>query len=201
MPEALTINKLTPQIGAEILGVDLTRLSKGLAETIRKALLDNLVIFFRDQKLNYDQLKAFGREFGKLHIHPVALPPIPEHPEIIIIETDEKSTNVAGELWHSDASADTEPPLGSVLYMKVVPENGGGDTLFANTYAVYEALSAPMKKFLDGLTAIHDGERLRGRYGIRNTNERLAQAEHPVVRTHPETRAKAGSLTRNSPLR
>jgi taurine dioxygenase len=74
--------------------------------------------------------------------------------------------------------------------MTVVPENGGGDTLFASTSAAYDALSPAMKRFLEGFTAIHDGERLRGDYSIKKSSERLIASEHPVVRTHPVTNRK-----------
>ena len=81
--------------------------------------------------------------------------------------------------------------MGSILYMKEVPQNGGGDTLFASTYAAYDALSPAMKTFLEGLTAVHDTERLRGVIDIKKSApEKFAAAEHPVVRTHPETKRK-----------
>jgi len=190
VPVVGTVKKLTPLIGAEILDVDLTKLTPELVASIRATLLDNCVVFFRDQHLTIEQHKALGRAFGKLHIHPVARPLMEEHPEITVIQSDENSKMVAGETWHSDASADSEPPLGSLLYMKEVPPNGGGDTLFASTYAAYDALSPAMKKFLEGLTAIHDGERLRGMNFTRNYLEKLIASEHPVVRTHPETGRK-----------
>jgi len=184
------LNKLTPLIGAEITNVDLASPSEGLIAQLKQDLNDHHVIFFHDQQLTLDQFKAFGRAFGPLHIHGVANPTFPQHPEVIVIETDENSTFVAGERWHSDASADAEPPFGTILYMHVVPEHGGGDTLFASTCDAYDALSSAMKRFLDGLTAVHDGERLRGLAGIRNQEKRLPANEHPVVRTNPETGRK-----------
>lgn len=190
MSELTTVKKLTPLIGAEILGVDLREVSEELASEILATFHENSVVFFRDQNLSRDQLKALGQALGKLHVHPLVEVRIPEHPEIVVIESDADTKRVAGEVWHSDASADSEPPLGSLLYMTVVPQNGGGDTLFASTAAAYDALSPAMKSFLDGLTAIHDGERLRGGYAIKNPNQRLIASEHPVIRTHPATKRR-----------
>ena len=110
------------------------------------------MIFFRDQTLAPEQHKAFGRRFGKLHVHPAAPGLFEGHPEILVIKADETSKRVAGEEWHSDVSCDPEPPMGSILYMHEVPAHGGGDTLFASMYAAYEALSEPLKRFLEGMT-------------------------------------------------
>ena len=134
-----------------------------------------------------EQHKDFGRHFGKLHIHPAA-PSLADHPEILVIRADEKSKRVAGEVWHSDVSCDAEPPLGSILYMHQTPSNGGGDTMFANMYLAYETLSAPMKRFLEGLTAVHDGEHVfRGRYGYA-TNDPVRCSRARSVRWFARTR-------------
>lgn len=189
----LEISKLTPHCGAEIQGVDLAApLDDAHIKLIEKALAEHTVVFFRGQSLTPDQQKAFGRRFGELHIHP-AYPDILEgHPEIMVIRADENSTRVAGEEWHSDVSCDPEPPMGSILHMHEVP-SVGGDTLFASMYAAYDALSAPLQKMLEGMTAIHDGEHVyRGRYG-RNDDAGAVypKSEHPVVRTHPVSGRKA----------
>jgi len=185
------VRSLTPLIGAEISGVDLTDLTPDLVQFIRDALLTHSVVFFRNQALTIEQHKDLGRAFGELLIHPATIPKIPEHPEINVIESGANSKKVAGEVWHSDISSQVEPPMGSILYMKEVPPTGGGDTLFASTNAAYDALSQAMKSFLSGLTAIHDTERLRGGAYIKNPTERFGFAEHPVVRTHPETKRKS----------
>ena len=97
----------------------------------------------------------------------------------------------AGEDWHSDVSCDPEPPMGSILYLMEVPSDGGGDTMFANMYRAYEMLSEPIRKLIDGLAAIHDGEKhYRGRYGNDDRGKTYPRAEHPIVRTHPETGRK-----------
>jgi taurine dioxygenase len=193
MPDAsIQVDKLTPHTGAEIRGVDLSRpLDEPTFKEVHAALIDNGVIFFRDQRLTPDQQKAFGRLFGELHLHPAAPSLLEGHPEILVIHADEKSSHVAGENWHSDVSCDPEPPMGSILYMQELPPVGG-DTLFASMYAAYEALSEPMKRFLEPLTAMHEGEHVyRGRYGVNDTGKVFPKAEHPVIRTHPVSGRKA----------
>ena len=189
---SIQVDKLTPHAGAEIRGVDLSQpLDERTFKEIHDALIDSGVIFFRDQHLTPQQQKAFGRLFGELHMHPAAPRELAEHPEILVIHADEKSKHVAGENWHSDVSCDLEPPMGSILYMHELPPVGG-DTLFASMYAAYEALSEPMKRFLEPLTAMHEGEHVyRGRYGVDDTGKTFPKAEHPVVRTHPVSGRKA----------
>jgi taurine dioxygenase len=191
--ESIEVSQVAPLIGAEVAGVDLRRPSNRQFEEIHAALLAHQVLFFRDQQLDFDSHMAFGRHFGELHIHPGA-PSVPDHPEIMPIHTDARSTYIAGESWHSDVSCDPEPPMGSILHLRQVPPVGG-DTLFASMYAAYEALSPRMKTYLEGLTATHDGEvYYRGRYADRGVDDRgkiYPRASHPVVRTHPETGRKA----------
>ena len=189
---ALRIEKLTPHVGAEVHGVDLSQpLDERTFKEVHDALIDNGVIFFRDQHLTPEQQKDFGRLFGELHVHPAAPALLEGHPEILVIHADEKSKRVAGEVWHSDVSCDPEPPMGSILYMHELPPVGG-DTLFASMYAAYDALSEPMKRFVEGLTAWHDGEHVyRGRYGLKDEGKTFPRAEHPVVRTHPVSGRKA----------
>ena len=191
MSTDIQIRKLTPVIGAEIFGVDLSRpLGNETFQAVHDALMDNLVVFFRDQSMDHAQQMAFGRMFGALHVHPAA-PSVGGHPEVMRIHADANSTYVNGEGWHSDVSCDPEPPMGSVLYMKVLPDIGG-DTLFANMYAAFDALSTPMRSMLSALTAVHDGEGLyRGRYGTDDRGRIYPRAVHPVVRTHPVTGRQA----------
>jgi taurine dioxygenase len=189
----LEISKLTPHCGVEIHGLDLAEpLEDALVKQIEQALAEHAVVFFRGQSLTPDQQKAFGRRFGELHIHP-AFPDILEgHPEIMVIRADENSKRIAGEEWHSDVSCDPEPPMGSILHMHEVPPVGG-DTLFASMYAAYEALSSPLQRMLETMTAVHDGEHVyRGRYG-RNDDAGAVypKSEHPVIRTHPVSGRKA----------
>jgi alpha-ketoglutarate-dependent taurine dioxygenase len=189
---AIEIRKLTPHIGAEIHGIDLSRpLDDAGFAAVHGALMDHSVIFFRDQDITVDQQKEFGRRFGELHIHPAAPGALAGHPEILVIHADEKSKRVAGEEWHSDVSCDPEPPMGSVLHITELPPVGG-DTLFASMYAAYETLSDEMQRFLCGLTAVHDGEHVyRGRYNYDDRGKSFPRAEHPVIRTHPVTGRRA----------
>jgi taurine dioxygenase len=191
--ETIAIDKLTPIIGAEITGVDLSQpLSNRTQDEIHRALAENLVIFFRDQRISPQQHLAFGRLFGELHIHPAA-PHEDGEPALMKIYADKDSPRANGEGWHSDVSCDTEPPMGSILYIRQTPPKGG-DTLFASMYAAYEALSDRMKAYLDGLTAFHDGADVyRGLYANFGVTDKPAypSAEHPVIRVHPVTGKKA----------
>lgn len=187
--ERIQVRRLSPVIGAEIEGVDLSApLDDVVIAEIREALADNLVVFFRDQPMTPAQHAAFGRRFGELHLHPAA-PHEPGHPEVMIIAADESSVRANGEGWHTDVSCDAEPPMGSILQIRECPPEGG-DTIFANMYAAYEALSDRMKAHLDGLNAIHDGEHVyRGLYRNLGVADKPTYpcSSHPVVRTHPWT--------------
>jgi taurine dioxygenase len=192
--EALRIELASPRIGAYVSGVNIAApLGNREVSELHQALADYQVLFFRDQPFTFDSQKAFGRLFGELHIHPNT--PGPDgHPEILPIYADETSRRVAGEHWHSDVSCDLEPPLGSILHLQTVP-TPGGDTLFASMYAAYEALSPRLQTYLEGLTALHSGERSYRRtnrlLGIDDRGRVFPQANHPVVRTHPVTGRKA----------
>lgn len=191
--QTIDVRKVTPIIGAEITGVDLSQpLGNQQFQEIHDALMDNLVVFFRDQKITVEQHIAFGRRFGDPIVHPAASSSIPGHPEIRVVKSDENTLNATGEVWHSDLSCQPEPPMGSILYITEVPPDGGGDTAFANMYRAYEALSPRMKAHIEGLTAIHDSGHVytQPTYDTRHDRE-LPQAEHPIVRTHPVTGRKA----------
>jgi taurine dioxygenase len=123
--ETINVTPVTPRIGAEVDGLTLAKpLSNRQVEELHQALAEHQVLFFRDQPLDVEGHKAFGRYFGDLHIHPNT--PGPEgHPEILPIHADANSKRIAGEYWHSDVSCDEEPPLGSILYLHTVPPVGG----------------------------------------------------------------------------
>jgi taurine dioxygenase len=191
--ETITVEPLSPVIGAEIKGVDLRKpLGNQQFQEIHDALTEHLVIFFRDQDIDLDQQKEFGRRFGRLHIHPTA--PAPDgHPEVLIIKADAKSKAIAGNRWHSDVSCDAEPPMGSILHMRELPPSGG-DTMFANMYEAYDRLTDPMKQFLGGLSAWHESEHVhRGTLGqkLRDGLTEWPRSRHPIVRTHPVSGRKA----------
>ncbi len=195
--EDLTILPLTPTIGAEIEGVDLTRpLSEATVSALRRALLDWKVLFFRDQEIDTGQHLAFARRFGELEVHPFA-PQKPGYPEVLAITHDEKSRG-RENTWHSDVTWRLEPSLGSILRALEVPPVGG-DTLFADMYAAYEGLTDEVKARIEGALAVHDFENFRRGMRKRGVSEAEIEAfdklyptvEHPVVRTHPETGRKA----------
>jgi len=155
--ETIKVTRVTPRVGATVEGITLSKpLSNRQVEELHQALAEHQVLFFRDQPLDVEAHKRFGRYFGELHIHPST--PGPEgHPEILPIHADANSRRINGEYWHSDVSCDEEPPMGSILYLHTVPDCGG-DTLFASQYAAYDALSPRMKTYLEGLTATHSGD-------------------------------------------
>jgi taurine dioxygenase len=187
--EVLTVKPVTPRIGAEVSGVDLTRpLSDRQTEELKTALADHMVLFFRDQPIEHDSHEALGRAFGELAIHS-GVAGLADHPEIVAIHADADSKFVAGENWHSDLTCDASPPMGSILYLHTVPETGG-DTLFSSMYAAYEALSPRMKAYLEGLSAIHDGDHVY-RPLFPDVDRKYPCSTHPVVRTHPVTGRKA----------
>ena len=142
-PPKPIVRPVTPAIGAEIHGLDLDDVSDADFQLIHDALMDHCVIFFRDQDISIESQKALGARFGELVAHPND-PGVDGHPEVMPIHADENSRRVAGEQWHSDVSCDPLPPMGSLLRLHTVPETGG-DTLFANMYAAYEALSDRMR--------------------------------------------------------
>ncbi len=210
----ITVKPVSGALGAMIEGVDLGRdLDNRTADLIHQALLDHGVIFFRGQVMTPEQHIAFGRRFGTLNVHDY-VKAMDGHPEIIVVAKTETDTKNFGGGWHSDVTYLEQPAMGSILYCLEAP-TFGGDTLFANQYAAYEALSPGMKRMLDGMTAIHTAAHVYGPRGRATTDyatnlkamtifgspEAEKEMEHPVVRTHPETGRKclyinAGFTTR-----
>lgn len=190
--ETLQIAPLTPVIGAEVFGIDLSsELSNHQMADIRDAFHAHSVLVFRDQHLDREAHKRFGRQFGPLHTHPLNRMRDGD-PEILLVKTDESSAFTPGDGWHTDVSCDAEPPLGSMLYITQMPEiECGGDTVFASMYAAYEGLSDLMKDFLEGLVAVHDGARpYVGAYNVTPPEGGFPRSEHPVIGVHPETGRK-----------
>ncbi len=194
----LEIRPIAGAIGAELHGVNLAEeLPDAVVAEIRQALLDHLVIFFRDQDLPPERFAAFAKRFGT----PVEYPfvkGIEGFPEIIAVAKMEHETVNFGGIWHSDTTYLEQPPMGSMLVAREVPPYGG-DTLFANQYLAYETLSAGMKRFLDGATGVStsakaDVSRTREDRIKSDGTEAARQplsAGHPAVRTHPETGRRA----------
>jgi len=186
------IEPLTATIGAEIDGVDLASpLSDDQIAEIRAALLAWKVIFFRDQHdLDRASHIAFGRRFGDLEVHPLT-PADQEEPEIFVLPSEGKLR--APDVWHSDVTWRPEPSMGSILRIVESPPLGG-DTLWADMGAAYDLLDDETKEQIDGLVALHDYVRVFGRHLPADKQAKLREkyptAEHPVVRTHPETGRK-----------
>jgi taurine dioxygenase len=183
---------LSPTVGAEISGVSLAEpIDAPTFDEIHRALLEYKVIFFRDQDITPEQHVAFARRFGALETHPF-VPHREGHPEVMVLQ---KNDQIGGyeNVWHSDVTWRLQPSLGSVLLAREVPAVGG-DTLFCDMYAAYEGLSERLRTSLDGLRAVHDFTRTFGRMmsadELAKKQQEFPPAEHPVVRTHPETGRK-----------
>ena len=190
------VKRLSPSIGGEIHGVDLSKpLGSELKELIYEALLVYKVIFFRDQNISTEEHINFSKNFGELEIHPFA-PKKEDFPEVLVITHNENSKG-RENTWHSDVTWRKEPSLGSVLRMIQKPAHGG-DTLFADMYAAYDGLPDHVKEKLDGAIAVHDFANFRNRLikegksaeEIQAFNEEYPMPEHPVIRTHPDTQKK-----------
>lgn len=184
--QAIRVKRLTPHIGAEIGNIDLNQpLSNLEVKELHDAFAENQVIFFRNQPIDHESHKRLARYFGELHLHvgpSTQSKPLADQPEVRALHFDDKSEEIAGEEWHTDQSCAAIPPLGSILYLHTVPPDGGGATLFASMYAAFEDLSPTMQRFLETLTATHDGAHAFGK--------NAPVAVHPVVPRHPVTGRK-----------
>jgi taurine dioxygenase len=208
MASRIDVRPIAGAIGAEIHGIDLGQeLDSDDIAAIRKAWLEHCVIFFRDQPLPPAQFLQFARRFGEIIEYPF-IKGIEGFPEIIpVVKLEHEKTNFGG-IWHSDTSYLETPPMATMLIAREVPARGG-DTMFANTYAAYETLSDGMKRLLDGVIAINtsalaDVSRTREdrvKEMKREDAKKEYVAEHPVVRTHPETGRKALYLNAGHTLR
>ena len=185
----ISIDPLTPKLGAEVQGVDLAQLDDVTVAEIKQAFKQHLVLVFRDQQLTRDQHKAFGRLFGDLQTHPAKTNlGLPGDPEIFDIKITAKTKVANGEAWHTDLSCEPIPPKASALYITQVPASGGGDTLFANMYEAYATLSPPLQELLRGLAAYHSGYKDLRAYGVEpKPGQTYPCASHPVVIQHPDT--------------
>ncbi|HTP70948.1 MAG TPA: TauD/TfdA family dioxygenase [Burkholderiaceae bacterium] len=195
LPDSIGVEPLTCAIGAEVSGVHLGVASRSpeLVAEIRALLLKHKVLFFRDQDITRAEHVAFARHFGELEDHPVAGSD-PEHPGLVRIYKSPDSPNDRYEnAWHTDATWREKPPFGCVLRCVECPPVGG-DTMWANMALAYERLPDEIKVQIAGLRARHSIEASFG--AAMPIERRLAlhaqfpDAEHPVVRTHPDTGEK-----------
>ena len=195
----LEVRPISGAGGAEIFGVDVAQdLDDGTVGEIRDALNEHCVVFFRDQEIDVAQHKRFARKFGEIFLHP-NFATVMEDPEVVMVRREPGDLSYVGEDWHTDTTMCAEPPMGAILYGIDVPPYGG-DTMFANQYLAYEALSPTMKKLLDGLRAVHSDIGIAGpqasRNKLRSTKNRdddgwrETRSTHPIVRTNPETGRK-----------
>ena len=176
-------------LGAEITGVDLSKpLDDATFAEIRRAFLEYLVIFFRNQDVPPEMQVEFTERFGQTEAHPLgSRHGLKELPQVMVLENRPGKLAPRNDFWHSDISFGDIPPAASLLHALVIPE-GRSDTMFCNMYAAYDSLSPGMRRMLDPLTAIHTAELL-----VQEVPSRLSVTEappgvtHPVVRTHPET--------------
>ncbi len=200
--QIINVRPVAGSLGAEVFGADLAgNFTNEVYDTIHQAFLDYQVLFIRDQKLTPPQQAAFARRFGPLNDYPF-VQGLEEAPEIIEIIKEPHETKNFGGVWHSDTTYLEEPPMGTSLYALEVPSTGG-DTMFANMYQADETLCDGLKKMIDPLTGVSSaalrrtGGRAAGmdyKSSMTATNLDKANeitAEHPVVRTHPETGRKA----------
>jgi taurine dioxygenase len=192
----IEVRPLAGALGAEVVGVDMARdLDDNAVKEVRQALLDYLVIFLRDQKVTPQEQVAFARHFGEPMEYP-QLRGLPEAPLITPVVKLEHERNNFGGIWHSDTTYLAEPPMGSMLLALEVPPYGG-DTMFANQYLAYQALSDEIKKTLHGLIGVNTSAKAEvsktaeDQMKAAGAERKVLIGEHPLVRTHPETGRKA----------
>jgi len=198
--QRIRLQPISGSLGTIIHGVDLRNpLDDETYGEIKQALLDNLVVFFRDQDISPEQQIAFGRRFGDLHIHPF-IPSLQGHKEIIVLKARngaEENLRLANA-WHPDLSYTNDPPLLGIL-RSIRPPSRGGDTMWVNLYRAYETLSPRMQAIISELSAWHDVTKTYRRQELQTEGgpERYAQTFkkappvlHPLVAVHPETGRK-----------
>ena len=166
------VKKLSMALGAEITGIDLCKVSDNDIEEIKSLLTEHMVLFFPGQRITQDEHVEFGAKFGELEGHPNLKNKTVTHPKIFELAA---STGGIADEWHTDITYQDSPAIMSVLHMVKCPEIGG-DTMWSNLNAAYEALSDPLKDLCEGITALHDASP-HGRPD--------KTAIHPVVRLHP----------------
>ena len=191
----MAISVKAANTGAYVQDVDLSDLSESQVPLLRESLGEHGVLFFRDQSISPEAHIAFAEQFGAININRF-FQPVSDYPQIAEVRKEPNQSKNIGEKWHTDHSYDQVPALGSVLVARSLPASGG-DTLFSSMYLAYDALSAEMKKRLDGLTAVHSSRHAFGKqayddadtkdFGGRlgNSSAATQDANHPVIIKHP----------------
>ncbi|MFT7218907.1 MAG: taurine dioxygenase [Candidatus Azotimanducaceae bacterium] len=180
-----TLTLLTDNIGAVISGIDVNHLNEANIAFIHAALLEHLVVFFRNQTLDPTNLRTLASRFGTPIPYPF-VEGLPNLPEVIEVVKKPEDTLNFGGVWHSDTAYLSEPAMGAWLYAVEVPEHGG-DTIFTNMYDVFSSLSPGLKRWLRSLAAVNDADSNAIAATRRTSPKKRLAFEHPVVRTHPET--------------
>ncbi len=199
----LSVTRIGKTFVGEVAGIDLSKpLDADTVQQIKQAWWDHSILVFRDQDLTQEQHVAFSQNFGELQGHTVKDWLLPTHPEILVLSNrgrgGVKPLENGGAYWHSDITYEAVPPMGSILHGLTVPPEGG-DTLYADMYAAYEALDDQTKALVDDAVAIHNYKHrymLMAEGGKRPdpTEQQLAEwvdVEHPVVLRHPDSGRKA----------
>jgi taurine dioxygenase len=185
-------------LGAEITGINLTQQQDAATvDALVQAHAEYGVLVFPGQKISSEDLKRFGRYFGALTVHPFSTS-ADDAPELIVYDNKEGNPPPPTDVWHTDETFRAEPPMGTALCSKVIPELGG-DTCFCSMVAAYEGLSDRMQQFISGLEAVHDFKPFKtlfegseeGWRKLRNFEEQYRPVSHPIVRVHPVTGKKA----------
>lgn len=195
---SIEITRVSRAFGAVVDGLDIAgRLTESEIERLSALLVEHKVLFFRQQPLSAQAQRDFAARFGTLHVHPI-YPVLPELPEILLLD-NHQAFLPDNDNWHTDVTFSKTPPLAGILAAKRIP-SVGGDTLWSDSTAAYEALSEPMRRLLDGLTAQHSvaksfpPERWQNDPAFKERYERAVAKHppvtHPVVRTHPVSRRK-----------
>ena len=193
------INNLTPTIGAEISGIDLSKdLNSQNLDNIYKNLIEHKVIFFRNQNLKPEDHIAFAKSFGDIEPpHPI-YPHVENFPEITLLENDPSNPPDTDE-WHTDVTFKTKPPFTSILYSKEIPPSGG-DTLWCSLTAIYDDLPENIKSDLETKRAVHDMGAFRNNFSSDDNEEyskklnagfeKFGNAVHPIIKVHPISKKK-----------
>ena len=191
------VERLGPRLGAEIRGLDLKApIDDDTFEAFEAALIEHKVLMLRDQNLTTLEHVAFSRRFGELEVHPMR--PQGEFPEILVLDNHKDNPVLSTDVWHSDTTFRKNPTKYTILRCQIIPPVGG-DTLWADMEAAYDGLSAPIKKAIEGLRAVHDFANFRvlftnteeDRAKLRKMEDMFPNPSHPAVRTHSVTGRKS----------
>ena len=195
----LLINKLTPNIGAELKGIDLSKtLNNSSIDSIYRSLIDNKVIFFRNQVISSKSHIDFAKNFGEIESpHPV-YPHVENYKEIVLLENN-KNNPPDTDIWHTDVTFKENPAFASILYSKIVPKFGG-DTMWSCLTSIYQSLPTHIQNYLSSLKAVHDMGDFRNTFTINEKegsanklNEgfvKFGSSIHPIIKIHPITKKK-----------